>query len=241
MSCWKFEEAAVPYLDSYGTEHWTFAQHDYPQQTGKHNYSLGFLADDPHTFEPVIWISGNTSTFALQNISMSAWIKLMSGTWYHNRTIFYYASDDGQYWSRSYEMFFGNDRTGESPVLHFAMRENDYTYHDIMSSSGTTFDDGSWHHVVVTVELINNTFTVNMYVDGNLDSKSPQYIYAPHSAYGINRQGLSAGNVVLNRPGYYAGDSSLLGSIDTAMIWNRPITAAEVTTLWNGGAGRDCS
>jgi len=172
-------------------------------------------------------------------------MKLTSGSVPHDRMILCYTTGDGQYQSRGYFLFVGSDYYPEArtrrPILYYGIHENDYDWHLISGFSGTTLNDNVWHHIVVTVEQISDTFTIKMYIDGNLDSKSPQYIYAPHSAYGLERIGLSAGNWPAYALGDWAGDWSLLGDIDTTMIWDRPITATEVAALWNGGAGRDCT
>lgn len=84
-------------------------------------------------------------------------------------------------------------------------------------STGTIADTTTWHHVVVTF----NGTTVQFYIDNVLDS-SPAYTVTFDGS--IKRFG-------------YVSANSLYGRLDEGNLWDKITSAAEVSELWNGGAG----
>lgn len=82
--------------------------------------------------------------------------------------------------------------------------------------------DGNWHHVFV----VRNNADVTIYVDGNEDNSSSTFS-------GLN--GTSSEPICIGR---YCGESinyPLNGSISDVRIYNRALTADEITQLYNEG------
>jgi hypothetical protein len=86
--------------------------------------------------------------------------------------------------------------------------------------------DGQWHHFVAVSDATGAEFGTALYIDG--------------ARYGVNTTkpvlASSAFNLMIGEnPG--ARNREWEGEIDDIAIWNRVLTAAEVTTLYNGGQG----
>jgi hypothetical protein len=87
------------------------------------------------------------------------------------------------------------------------------------ASSTSTFNDNQWHHAVGTFDGSN----LRIYVDGNLQGSlvtTTQVYYPATGAAAIGRDGD-------NNTGYFSG------LIDEVRIYNRALTADEVTDLYN--------
>jgi len=80
--------------------------------------------------------------------------------------------------------------------------------------------DGTWHFYVLRID----DGTLTFYVDGAINS-GPHTIGDRYSS-----QALTIGATV----GY---ENSIIGDIDEFGIWNRALTGAEITQLYNGGSG----
>ena len=81
--------------------------------------------------------------------------------------------------------------------------------------------DGSWHHVV----CVFADSTMELFVDG----VSQGTVVAGSSL--ASGAGFGVGNSTFNSVGLYNG------SIDETGVWNRTLSQADVTKLYNGGAG----
>jgi len=93
------------------------------------------------------------------------------------------------------------------------------------STSPSTYADGNWHNVVLAYTAVGvGTSTYNIYVDGN---STPVITGSNGKFTGTSAQPLTIGK--LPDPSIYY----LNGSIDQVRIFNRAITANEVTTLYN--------
>lgn len=95
----------------------------------------------------------------------------------------------------------------------------------VMIDAGTGWQDGQWHHVVLTFDL-GVTNGVKLYIDG---------VSAGTSTWNTDSaNGLSIGS----RSGFaqaYTGDMDEIG------VWSRVLTVDDVAELFNGGAGLDYS
>jgi len=86
----------------------------------------------------------------------------------------------------------------------------------------TTISDTNWHQMIATASRVGN-WTV--YFDGSsIGSASMSAVGSVNSSLGLN-----FGTFI---SGWYNG------LIDETGIWNRVLTGTEITTLWNGGAGK---
>lgn len=92
---------------------------------------------------------------------------------------------------------------------------------EVIATADDPANDGNWHFVVGTYDHSN----VKIYVDGDLQTDQPS----------------SSMNIVYTdavvRIGYIDGTQAT-GSLDEIGIWNRALTQAEVTELWNSGTGK---
>ena len=86
------------------------------------------------------------------------------------------------------------------------------------NSTGASYNDGEWHHAVISSDGTN----IRLYVDGTLISE------VENSSVGESPTQFRIGN---------GGDFTAICSIDEVGIWNRALNSAEVTSLYNGGAG----
>lgn len=83
--------------------------------------------------------------------------------------------------------------------------------------------DGSWHHVVATMDAVEGN---RLYVDG--EEVASTTTPAPPKDTPVPMQ--IGGNP-------QAADRGWDGILDDVGIWNRALTADEVTSIWNGGEG----
>jgi len=93
--------------------------------------------------------------------------------------------------------------------------------------STTTFNTGQWYHVVFTRK--NNTGS-KIYINGTLDNSdsntvNPNYGSTLYPAIGVSEYNTGQFEQYYN------------GIIDEVGIWNRELSASEVTELYNSGAG----
>lgn len=113
-------------------------------------------------------------------------------------------------------------------------------FHDYLSPANTLFIDnsgssgynagfaptiGSWYHIVVT----NSGNQSKTYINGSLVSTLSASSYTPGS---YNSSSIGQG-----WQGGAADGSPANGKVDEIGVWNRELSAAEVTTLYGGGSG----
>jgi Concanavalin A-like lectin/glucanases superfamily len=92
----------------------------------------------------------------------------------------------------------------------------------------TSLADGTWKHVVFTYDGSSTAAGVNMYVNGSLESMSTSTDTLGSSIVGTSGVYLGRRDDGL----YYSGDMDELG------VWNRVLSATEVSTLYNSGSGK---
>jgi len=165
--------------------------------------------------------NGSTSKIALPNndwsqstgFSVSAWVKSSAST---DQMII--ARDNV---SGTGRMFFLRLEltTGKAEFLRFDSSTSVVT--DIKSSSA--YNDGNWHHIVATFD---NTIGSKIYVDGTSVASDA-----------VTTNNVSGANSVPYIGIFNGASSQMNGAIDEVGIWNRGITSAEVTQLYNSGNG----
>ena len=139
-----------------------------------------------------------------ENWSISYWIKFTFNSNY--RAIL--GSTD----SNSYNGMVSD--IGTSGEIRFRLR--DATGSESRLSSTGTYGDGNWHHVVCVKHSSSN----HLYIDGKLDSSTA-------TTNGINHSALNLGTYGLSSTEFFKGE------LDQVRIFNKAISAAEVTTLYN--------
>lgn len=91
-----------------------------------------------------------------------------------------------------------------------------------VTTSGSGFDDGTWHNYV----LITNATHLQVYID---DVSIGVAAFEGGMEY-------SADQVAIGRDGS-VGSGFYGGNVDELGVWNRTLTKAEITALYNGGVG----
>ena len=94
--------------------------------------------------------------------------------------------------------------------------------------------DGEWHHIVGTLQEVNNTIEVEIFVD--TISESFVDVGGSHAGQGVSVP-KSTGNVTIanNRPNNLPNTERYLDVFDDFYLYNRRITAAEVMQIGEDG------
>jgi len=98
--------------------------------------------------------------------------------------------------------------------------------------NGTTdMVDNTWHHFIVTYDGSSTLAGLKLYVDGTeeRDTTGSTVTTMTNSMLGENNEFCLGAREAGNQP--------FTGMLDECAVWSRELTAAEVTTLYNSGAG----
>jgi len=107
-------------------------------------------------------------------------------------------------------------------ALYMHTTGGEVSFHGSAQNKGTYVPTTSvWTHIVATVDSSSN---LKIYANGTLIDTITSF------AYGSTTSAIGVGQIS-------NGGEALLGSLDEAGIWNRALTADEITTLYNGGSG----
>jgi hypothetical protein len=117
-----------------------------------------------------------------------------------------------------------------SGTLGAFMKEGSATAYTITLAAGA-YSDGNWHHMATVMTTSTTDYTANLadiYIDGaertvGIGSQVKNYSSSPDS-WSIGSRGAGAST-------YFNG------SIDQAMIWNRSLSASEISMFYNSGIG----
>ncbi len=155
---------------------------------------------------------GNPASLQLQDFTIAAWIKRSSSTL-------------ATYSSSRTALIFGYGSTGyglgiyNSGALFLTRVDIDNV------TINTTLTDTNFHHVAVT----KSGTTVVFYIDGiayPAPAYSTSYSFGTPAAIGLRADTL---------------DSAFVGSIDDVAVFNRPLAAAEIQSIYNAGAAGMCA
>ena len=116
--------------------------------------------------------------------------------------------------------------------LYFGIYQTDkYPDGNKVVATTQSYNDGGWHHAVATLSAAG----MKLYVDGVLRVSDTRYTYAEgYSGYWkVGFDNLS-GWPATPASNYYAG------ALDDIFIYNRELTATEITQLYGGTAGPFC-
>ena len=164
---------------------------------------------------------GSVSQWGSGSFSISCWINIdvaPSGDYY---TVF--AADNAS--SIGFALF---THPGTSGRLRFEIGTNGADWRNVYSTNALSAS--TWYHVVVVVDRSTNS--AQMYIDGTLQSNA--------SDTGTAAGSLSVVGTVPTKANYWgASDNTALtywdGKIDDGALWNRALTSAEVTSIYNAG------
>lgn len=212
----KCDEASGDLIDSTGTGNGTVTG-TVGSGTGIISNARTFASTGNYVFigaDPITWTSGA--------FSFSIWFKT-SGDATNGSVIL------GQ----------NNNITGPSagafvPAMYVGndgkLRQSLFYHGDVVMLTTTgTYWDNAWHHFVGTYSGTVET----AYVDGVQYGQRTiaQSSYSSNYYYYLAAQSTSGWPALAGSPNYYNG------SLDEIGVWQRELTAAEVTSLYNGGAG----
>jgi len=150
--------------------------------------------------------------------SYSVWIKLKSGS--PDGAILGASSDTAAVYQYSILYFHNSNKKFGVQVL------NDATSNSV-ESTNTYTNDTNWHHLVATV---NASGHIVFYVDGSsCGSDSTNTVTLPDvNTFTLGAFGWPTNTVIAPIPAY----------LDDVAVFNRVLTADEVTHLYNSGTGR---
>jgi hypothetical protein len=209
ISYWKMDEAAGNLQDETNAHDATYNGALY-SQTGKINTSIGFDGDNDYANV------GHLSEIEDgDDFTVSAWIRG-------------HAWDDGVRCT-----FFSGDIAGNNRSVTIRVDPADskvemYVWntlnvgHTIKGGTALTANGATWYHVVGTYDGSN----LKLYVNGSSDAVAVAHTGNLDDITGDYRIG-SCGD----------GSQFFHGEIDEVGLWDRAITSAEVTSLYNSGAG----
>ncbi|MBI3252361.1 MAG: hypothetical protein HYZ52_03450, partial [Candidatus Omnitrophica bacterium] len=173
--------------------------------TGKFGNALTFAAGK------YVDLGNPTELQITGNLSISCWFKTTTLTLDHQTLVGKWSGDNGT--NAVYRLGWN---TGEGLFMR-AYTDNST---NVYASAGTSnlFDDNAWHHAVGVWDGAK----AYIYVDGVLKAST------------ASSMGTIANKAINVRIGGDAADTAAFqfpGTIDDVSIWNRPLSAAEVTTL----------
>jgi len=209
---WSMEEASGTLSDATGNGYdLTSTDLLTYHAAGKHNYCIS------PTNEVGSYAYGTTTGLHFTNLSISAWFKTT------------YVTQDKQivgkyYWSpnaNGFQAYISYD--GYPTFIAYSVGSSSA----FTATSFGSLNDGNWHHVVFTFE--NDTKYIRIYVDGDEDTSSP-YTCLYTLVYIVDSTPIYVGT-------NYWQDNGFVGSLDEIGVWNRVLSATEVSDLWNGGDG----
>ena len=130
---------------------------------------------------------------------------------------------------RGYDMFYCGTSSSEcTPGSVKAHIINSWSSNAIavyVSSGGTIIDDNNWHNVIVTYDGSSSATGIKIYIDGTVQTTTnPGYTLSATVVPAVNWK-------IATRQ----SESIFGGSIDDVRIYNRALSAAEVTDLYNQG------
>ena len=98
---------------------------------------------------------------------------------------------------------------------------------EIRTRTTNTLSFNTMYHLTITYSGNTNASGINIYINGSLVSKTTQFNGCTVAALSPNSNYIGTG--------YFGGTGGL---IDEVGIWDRELTATDVTQLYNGGTGK---
>jgi len=152
------------------------------------------------------------------NFSIAWWAKTGAVTESYEALVNNYGA--GGTWGYGYDLIMANTGTVYCNFRWSSSRV-------LLSKSGLTLEDDSWHHYVITCAQADDD-SVKLYIDNVLESKgklSSDVAYAASCEFGVGAEPATNSK-------YWKGE------IDAVMIWRgREVTPDDVTALWAAGSG----
>lgn len=182
-------------------------------------YSMNFDGTDDYLSLTSVVTSSATSG------TISAWIKTSSSSFGPIFNVSSNTSGDVNYWT-------GLQFSGPNPgKLEFGHRPNAGDY--ILYTSASTYNDGNWHHVMIT----SNGSSYRLFIDGSEDTSA--------TASGTNNSNVVGGwigdmtvknscNIGVQRRNADGNNGYFNGNIDEVAIWDSD-QSSNISTIYNSG------
>lgn len=166
-------------------------------------------------------LCGNVYPFEYTNaFSISCWFKTMYTS---TGDLYLVEKSSGFSAYTGYRFFlFGGSGVAGSGALTLSLSNNDSTSNALRVRGATTATDGRWHHGLATYDGSNTPAGIQLYLDGVAEAKTTL-------VNGLTGSILTTGLL-------YVGT---LGLTDEVALYNRALSPAEATWLYNGKVPRD--
>ena len=216
---WKTDESSGNAADATGNGHTLTNLNGVVYSAGKiNNAADGGSSNAAKRLEAT---DNGTYGFTTGAMSMSVWVNVTTAPSSGNLSILFDHLYGNTTSGMEYDLAYDN-RSGQpctAPALTF-VRAGSAT--DI-ACANVTLSTGTWHHIVGTYD----GSTLTLYEDGTS--------IATHSSTAGGANFGSTGGVATLAA--WGGGNYLSGLVDEAGIWSSALTAADVTALYNSGAG----
>ena len=213
VSYWKLDESSGNAADSVGGNTLT--------NNGTVTYSAGKInnAADFDGSTDYLSKTDNAALSITNNLSISCWINQGAGRITNDIIV-----AKSMAANLGYELRIRNSAGADwAPTTYISQTGDNVTEDQWYTATGYINSTGTWYHIVTT------------YASGTC------LIYVNASSIGLTNSGGTT-SIFDNTTAFTVGARAdpleyFHGSIDEVGIWNRVLSAAEVTTLYNGGAG----
>ena len=215
ISYYKLDESSGNAADSVGSN--TLTNTDVTYSTGIINNGAVFNSST----DKLTITDGSQSGFDFSDdFSISSWINVTAINQGHGIVA---KGDNG-----AYQYVFYIDG-GNKPTLDISQdgSQTASQYHRQTADAAQITSTATWYHVGVTFDLGLNT--IILYVNGASVASSVTY------GTGVTAINNGTGNFSLGYENSFP--AKLAGTLDEVGLWNRVLTSAEMTSLYNSGAG----
>jgi hypothetical protein len=212
VSYWKLDESSGTAIDAIGSNSLTNTSASYGSGSGKINNGASFNGSSSKLEKT----SASGLSFGTGAFSISAWFNLQgAGTGGSNGNLI--NMDNGGSTPRIW--IDGESGTGGMTAQ----------FYDGTHGAATTYTPPSttWTHIVFMRDASSNA---KFYVNGSLSNTNNSTFGTPASC------NLTISQIKLGAS-YEGGAGFYQGYLDEVGIWSRDLTGAEITSLYNGGAG----
>ena len=152
---------------------------------------------------------------SLNDFSVATWVKVTSNSnW---ARLFDFGTGTSSY-------MFLTPQNGSTSAVRFAISTGGGGSEQQITGS-SALSTGVWHHVAVT----KNGNTGTLYVDGSVVGTNNNMTLSPSSLGNTNQNWIGRSQ--------YSADAYLNGAVDDFRIYNRALSAGEVSSLASGGGG----
>ena len=194
--------------------------------TGKINLALKSDGNDDDYVD--ITTLGTFGSGIASGISVAFWIKTTNT----NKDVLFGTFNDGSNTAIQLWVNADKDANLDAGELLLYLRDEDAKILQGGTTNDTSFNDGSWHHYVITIDSPNNTFV--LYEDGT----SVGISYAlQQTADNFTDFQYAMALFARNSRGTIGEETP--ADLDDFRIYNEILTQAQVDAIWNNGNGTE--